>query len=236
MDNISIVIPVLNEEDNLENLINEIMKNHLIEIITEIILVDDFSKDNSKIIILSLSKIFNKIKFYAHDKNYGQSKALLTGIKNAKNNIIITLDADGQNNPNDIKNLYKCYIKKNKIKLVGGIRKVRKDSLTKIYSSKIANKIRKFILNDDCEDSGCSLKIFDKEMFLKLPFFDGLHRFLPALFKYSGSENVFIEVDHRERKYGYSKYDNLYRAIKGIIDLYKVKKIINNINNGKLYK
>lgn len=229
MEKVSIVIPVYNEQENIENLINEIMNISVIDFISEIIIVNDHSSDNSINIILKLQSIFNKIKLINHEHNCGQSKSIHTGISHATTNTIITLDGDLQNNPSDIPELMKIYFSDINIKLVSGIRIKRKDSLSKILSSKIANYIRNFILDDDCVDTGCGLKLFDRNLFLKLPFFNGIHRFLPALFKYSGSKNVFIEVDHRKRVFGKSNYGNLYRGINGLIDLIKVKKIINKL-------
>ena len=135
-----------------------------------------------------------------------------------------------QNNPNDIPSLINLY-NSDSFKLVGGIRKKRKDNLTKIISSYLANKIRSFILKDDCKDTGCSLKIFDKDIFLKFPYFDGLHRFLPALFKGYGYKTSFIEVDHRKRYKGISKYGTLSRLIWGVRDIFKVLNIIKNNKN-----
>ena len=114
--------------------------------------------------------------------------------------------------------------------MVCGIRKNRKDNIIKIISSKIANKIRSIILDDGCTDTGCSLKVFDKTIFLSLPFFDGLHRFLPALFKGYGKMNYFVNVHHRPRNSGISKYGTLDRLFKGIIDIIRVNRIIKNYN------
>ena len=128
-----------------------------------------------------------------------------------------------------IKNGYEGMIKNgnNKVFLLGGLRLNRKDNLWKIVSSKIANRVRKTILQDDCLDTGCSLKIFFKKKYLEIPFFDGNHRFLPALFKGFGKNTLFMEVDHRSRIAGISKYGTLDRLFKGIYDLIKVKNIIN---------
>ena len=120
------------------------------------------------------------------------------------------------------------YILNNDIQLVGGIRINRQDNTIKIISSKIANYIRKMILKDNCKDTGCSLKVFNKKIFLTFPYFDGIHRFLPALFIGFGYKTFFIDVNHRKRKYGVSKYGTINRLFKGIRDLYKVKKIIKN--------
>ena len=120
--------------------------------------------------------------------------------------------------------------------MLGCIRVKRKDTTIKIISSKVANYIRQLILKDDCVDTGCSLKIFDKEIFLLFPFFTGLHRFLPALFKAHGCKTKFENVDHRKRNKGVSKYGVYNRVFRGIIDIIKVLNIIKNIKNDKLFK
>ena len=225
----SIIIPLFNEENNIKLLIEEIseaLKNY--NYLYEIILINDGSEDNTLNVIKSIN--LKNLKIIENVKNYGQSYSLREGIKNANNNIIITLDGDMQNNPNDIPSLINLY-NSDSFKLVGGIRKKRKDNLTKIISSYLANQIRSFILKDDCKDTGCSLKIFDKDIFLKFPYFDGLHRFLPALFKGYGYKTSFIEVDHRKRYKGISKYGTLSRLIWGVRDIFKVLNIIRNNKN-----
>ena len=202
--NFSIVIPIFNEEKNIINLINEIEKNIKQKYDYVIIFVNDNSADNSINIFKKLNSDL-KIQLINNKFHYGQSRSVLIGIQNSKYNNIVTLDGDGQNNPKDIKSLVNLYFSKN-YKLIGGIRFKRKDSIIKIFASRIANIIRSFILDDDCIDTGCSLKIFDKIIFLEFPFFDGIHRFLPALFKGFGHKTFFVEVDHRPRIYGTSKY------------------------------
>ena len=225
---LSIVIPVYNEEDNIINLYDEIIEtlksNSIISY--EIVFVDDSSTDNSNQVIKKLLIINNKVKLIHNKLNSGQSFSLCKGIQCANNNTIITLDGDGQNNPNDIINLLNIF-KDSNYKLVGGIRRNRKDTYIKIISSKLANKIRKVILNDNCDDTGCGLKIFNKDIFLKFKFFDGIHRFLPALFFAYGHKTFFVEVDHRERSFGTSKYGTFKRLISGIINIVRVRKIIN---------
>ena len=225
----SIIIPLFNEENNIKLLIEEIseaLKNYNYSY--EIILINDGSEDNTLNVIKSIN--LKNLKIIENVKNYGQSYSLREGIKNSNNNIIITLDGDMQNNPNDIPSLINLY-NSDSYKLVGGIRKKRNDNLTKIISSYLANKIRSFILKDDCKDTGCSLKIFDKDIFLKFPYFDGLHRFLPALFKGYGYKTSFIVVDHRKRYKGISKYGTLSRLIWGVRDIFKVLNIIRNNKN-----
>ena len=221
-DQFSIVVPVFNEQENIIILINEI-KHVLKKYSYEIVIVDDCSNDDTKKLF---SVKIDKCNFITHKTNKGQSEAIRTGIINSNYNNIITIDGDLQNDPKDMQNLIKIYNSKPNISLIGGIRKKRKDNYIKVLSSKIANFIRQLILNDNCSDTGCGLKIFDKKIFLNLPFFNGIHRFLPALFKGFGYETFFIEVNHRERKAGYSNYGTFDRLLKGIKDIYRVRKII----------
>jgi dolichol-phosphate mannosyltransferase len=226
---LSIVIPIYNEEKNLTKLISEInlaLKNYSNY---EIIIVNDFSTDSSSDILESLNS--KKINIFNNSRNMGQSYSLYKGIQKSKNNIIISIDGDGQNNPKDIPYLIEKYISNDAIKLVGGIRKNRKDNIVKIVSSRLANLLRSKIFDDGCSDTGCSLKVFDKSIFLKYPYFNGIHRFIPALFRGVEAESIFIFVDHRKRLYGQSNYGTFYRMIKGIIDIIKVKRIIYNIRN-----
>ena len=217
----SIVIPIYNESKNLDSLVSEIFLalkgiNNF-----ELILVNDGSTDNSKQVLEKLKKNY-LITIINLNHNKGQSFAIWQGIKKSKYNDVITMDGDGQNNPTDIKKLIEFYFSDTTLSLVGGIRKKRKDSLVKIYSSKVANFIRSKILNDDCIDTGCSLKIFKKDVFLAFPFFNGIHRFLPALFKGYGKKTFYIDVDHRSRNLGISKYGTFDRLFKGVIDIFRV--------------
>ena len=225
MPNFSIVIPLYNESTNIEKLVPEIFHSLTKYQKYELILINDGSNDNTLEVIEKIKKKYSLI-LINNETNKGQSYSIWNGIINSNYNTIVTIDGDGQNNPNDIPKLLEIYFSKKIFALVGGIRKKRKDSLLKIISSKIANKVRSLILNDDCIDTGCSLKVFDKDIFLLFPFFDGLHRFLPALFKGYGMNIFFVDVDHRPRISGISKYGTLDRLYKGIIDIIRVKKII----------
>jgi len=227
-NNFSIIIPVYNEINNIEKLFNEIRFTLNNFDAYQIIFIDDGSTDDSQDILKDLEnkKLIQLIK---NKKNIGQSYSIYKGIKNAKYETIITLDGDGQNNPNDIPKLLKMYNETNN-KLIGGIRINRKDNYIKKISSIIANNIRRFILKDNCKDTGCSLKIFDRKIFLSFPYFDGLHRFLPALFKGYGYNTDFINVSHRQRNSGNSKYGTLDRLFKGVRDIFIVNSIIKKIN------
>lgn len=231
MQKISLIIPVYNEEGNISFLLDEIIQTQIFNTINEVILIDDCSTDTSIEKIEQYSKKIDKIILLKHSKNFGQSKCILTAARFTSSEILVTLDADCQNNPNDIKKLLDEYIKYDDVKLVGGIRRKRKDNIFKKVSSRTANFIRRIILKDDCTDTGCSLKVFDRNTFLSLPYFNGIHRFIPALYKYSNSRNIFIDVDHRLRKSGESKYGFNNRFYKGIIDIFRVRKIIKKIRN-----
>ena len=221
----SIVIPVYNEEKNIVILLEEILfcldsyKNY------EIIIVNDSSTDNTLESIKKNIKNQN-LKVINNTKNVGQSYSIYNGIRNSSNDIIITIDGDGQNDPSDISKLLKNYTENKELKLVGGLRLKRKDNLVKVISSKLANYIRKKILKDNCSDTGCSLKVFDKKIFLDFPMFDGIHRFLPALFSGYGYKTLYLPVNHRPRNYGISKYGTMNRLFKGIRDTIYVYKIL----------
>tara|TARA_Y100001970_G_scaffold129887_1_gene160160 strand:- start:36496 stop:37179 length:684 start_codon:yes stop_codon:yes gene_type:complete len=224
----SIVIPVYNEKNNIKVLIEEILISIKKKYIFEIIIVNDCSTDDTLLEINKLS--FKSLLLLTNNKNMGQSYSIAKGIKKSKFDTIITIDADGQNDPKDILSLVNLYFSKKNISLIGGIRKNRKDSLIKIYSSIIANKFRAWALNDNCPDTGCALKIFNKNIFLSFPYFDGIHRFLPALFKGFGHKTQFIIVNHRSRLSGKSKYGTFDRLFKGLFDIIRVKIILNKSN------
>ena len=215
--NISIVIPVYNEAENINELNNEIKtvceKNNYNY---EIIFVDDASSDNTRNIIKTLSPV----KYICFRKNFGQTAAMDAGIKASKHEIIITMDGDRQNNPNDIPLLIE-HLEKNDLDVVSGWRKNRKDSISKHLVSRCANILRKILINDGIHDSGCSLKVYKKECFDELNLYGEMHRFIPALLKIKGYKIGEIEVNHRPRQAGKTKY-NWKRSIKGFIDMLSV--------------
>ena len=231
---LSIIIPTYNEEKNIFNLYEEI-KNNLNKHIAsyEILFVNDYSKDNTKNLIDKIIINNNNVKILNNKENIGQSLSLIRGIKIAKSNTICTIDGDGQNNPKDIIKLFKIYKINQDVKLVSGVRNRRKDSYNKILASKFANFVRRIVLGDNCPDTGCSLKIFDKNIFLTFPEFNGLHRFIPSFFEAMNFEVVYSNVDHRKRMYGSSNYGNFRRALLGINHIIYVKKKINLIRSSK---
>lgn len=222
---ITVVVPVLNEEKNIEPLIKEISASNAP--ISEIIYVDDGSTDQTLNVLRSLRLKYPALRIIHHDVKSGQSSALWTGIRAAGNDLIATLDGDGQNDPADIALVYKAYAEactgKDGRIMVAGQRKKRQDSLAKRLSSRFANKLRSTILKDQTRDTGCSLKLFRRHDYLALPYFNHMHRFLPALMMREGVRIVHVDVSHRPRTSGISKYGTLDRALVGISDLIGVR-------------
>ena len=225
---ISVVIPIYNEEGNIINLIDELIPI-VDKIGGEIIIVDDNSSDASRDLILKKKNNINiEILLLEHAKQYGQSAGLLTGIKAAKNDLIVTLDGDGQNDPKDITSMLKVWEdnNENSYLLVIGHRQNRQDNWSRRYASLMAKRFRKFILKDSTPDSGCGIKVFSRNLFLSLPYFDHIHRFLPALTRRHGGSVISHIVSHRNRSSGVSKYSNWQRFRVGLIDLYGVSWLI----------
>ena len=225
---ISVVIPIYNEEGNIINLIDELIPI-VDKIGGEIIIVDDNSNDASRDLILKKKNNVNiEILLLQHAKQYGQSAGLLTGIKAAKNDLIVTLDGDGQNDPKDINSMLKVWEdnNENSYLLVIGHRQNRQDNWSRRYASLMAKRFRKFILKDSTPDSGCGIKVFSRNLFLSLPYFDHIHRFLPALTRRHGGSVISHIVSHRNRSSGVSKYSNWQRFRVGLIDLYGVSLLI----------
>ena len=218
---ISIVIPIYNEQDNIIQLIKEVRAALEKKINYEIIIVDDGSDDNTYEAVNKIKKNNKNITIISHIKNYGQSVGLRTGITEANSEYIVTLDGDGQNDPADIPKLLEAFnaADDRAYRMVTGHRVNRRDSLSKRIGSRLANWVRSRLLNDANPDTGCALKLFEREMFLRLPYFDHMHRFLPALAKRAGCHVTVVPVNHRGRLHGQSKYSNFGRLIVGIPDL-----------------
>jgi dolichol-phosphate mannosyltransferase len=223
---LSVVIPVCNEEESIGTLINEITHALDGQYQHEIIVIDDGSTDNTLEVLLKIKQDLSTLRIIKHLKNSGQSTAVRTGVQHAKSNWIATLDGDGQNDPADIPNLYSELVDNQNSDpwlVVAGYRKKRKDTWLKRISSKYANGIRDKLLRDGTPDTGCGLKIFSRDSFLALPYFDHMHRYIPALFQRQGGRVVSVEVNHRYRMQGTSKYGFHNRLWVGIVDILGVR-------------
>ncbi len=217
---ISVVVPVHNEVDNIEPLIKKILAALQGLGASEILYVDDCSRDGTPEKLVNLKRQNDVLRVLTHQKQSGQSAAIRSGIKAARGTLIITLDGDGQNDPADIPKLLNAYRDHARANvMICGHRARRQDSLTKKVSSQIANGIRARLLGDSTPDTGCGLKVFRRDDFLDLPSFDHMHRFLPALMLRNGGEVVSVEVSHRPRERGKSKYGTFDRLWVGITDL-----------------
>jgi dolichol-phosphate mannosyltransferase len=220
INQLSVVVPVRNEQDNVANLITEI--NAALNGVThEIVYVDDGSTDETLSRLKTLQSQFNQLRIVCHAKSCGQSTAVRSGVKHAQYDWVATLDGDGQNDPADILKLMAAITEE--IDLAGGNRRAsRRDTWIKRMSSVIANTVRSKMLNDDTPDTGCGLKLFKRDAFLDLPYFDHMHRFLPALIKRRGGKIISVPVSHRNREHGKSNYGTLDRLMVGIVDLFGV--------------
>lgn len=219
---LSIVIPVFNEAENIANLIQELISVLNGKLFFEIVVVDDGSTDSTADLLMQYRDTYPHLRALRLTTNCGQSAALIAGIQAACSDWIVTMDGDGQNDPADIIMLFQKArnFAVDEHPLVVGTRINRRDSWLRKMSSRIANAIRQSLLHDDCPDTGCSLKVFEKELFEQLPKFNHMHRFLPALFKREGATIVNVTVNHRPRVHGESKYGVINRLWVGIIDLF----------------
>ncbi len=217
MKKISIVIPVYNEQGNIEALHKEIVNVCKKNTYTyEIIFVDDGSTDKTALIAQKLIPV----KYIQLRKNFGQTAAMDAGIKHAKFPLIITMDGDRQNDPHDIPKLIN-FLEKNDLDIVSGWRKKRKDRILKRFISGGAHFLRKLIINDGIHDSGCSLKIYRSICFDNISLYGEIHRFIPALLKIKGFSIGEIEVNHRPRVSGKTKY-SWRRTFKGFLDMLSI--------------
>lgn len=221
MPKISVVVPVYNEEENVAKLVDEISMA-LSGTKYEMIFVNDASTDKTLAVLTSLKKTYPELRAISHRKNAGQSRAVRSGVMAAQSKYIATLDGDGQNDPADIPALFKQITREDApqgLALVGGRRAKRQDSWAKKLGSRFGNGVRKKLLKDQADDTGCGLKVFTRDAFLRLPYFDHVHRYIPALMLREGYEIEFCDVNHRHREFGVSKYTNFGRLIVSIADL-----------------
>ena len=219
---ISVVVPVFDEEGAAPALAREIAtafagRNF------EIVFVDDASRDDTRAALKAIRAEIPQLRVLAHRKNAGQSRAIRTGVLGARGAVVVTLDGDGQNDPADGPKLVDALTSgPPELALVGGERVKRQDSQAKRMASRVGNGVRKRLLKDTANDTGCGLKAFRREAFLRLPYFDHIHRYLPALMQREGYRTAFLPVNHRHRQTGVSKYTNLGRLWVSLSDLFGV--------------
>src|SRR5688572_23516937 len=217
---LSVVVPVFNEQDNVAPLVGEIVQALRGVVAFEIVYVDDCSRDGTLGALTALQATTPELRVLRHATQSGQSTAIRNGIKAARGAWIATLDGDGQNDPADIPKLLAARdAAAPEVKLFAGWRVDRRDSGSKRWASRWANAIRARMLRDDTPDTGCGIKLFERVVFLDLPYFDHMHRYLPALVQRAGWKTLSVPVNHRHRTAGVSKYNNLNRALVGIRDL-----------------
>jgi dolichol-phosphate mannosyltransferase len=217
---VSIVVPVRNEAENVSPLIAEIVAALDGRWVYEIIYVNDGSTDATAERIAAAMKQRANLRQIRHATSSGQSAAVRSGVRAARGAIVATLDGDGQNNPAFLPDLISAVENGgDRVGLAAGQRVGRKDTGFKKIQSRIANGVRSAILRDGTRDTGCGLKAFRRDVFLAMPYFDGLHRFLPALMRREGYEIAYVDVIDRQRRFGASNYGFFDRLWIGIMDL-----------------
>jgi glycosyltransferase involved in cell wall biosynthesis len=224
---LSILIPAHNEADNILPLLAEIdavlKRPGLAPFLpAEVIVIDDGSTDAMSAQLKTALASNPRLRVLRHDRRSGQSAAVQSGARAARGEWIATLDGDGQNDPADLERLAAALSANPDLAFASGLREKRRDTFSRRFASRFANKLRQSILRDGCTDSACGLKIFRRDAFLALPGFDGMHRFMPALFLSYGYRAVYIPINHRPRQRGVSKVTNAGRALIGITDLFGV--------------
>jgi glycosyltransferase involved in cell wall biosynthesis len=218
---ISVVVPAYNEVDCLRPFtveVVEVMRGLGREF--EILFVDDGSSDGTRDLMYQLADDYPEVHFIGFKHNCGQTSAMAAGFKHARGDIIVTLDSDMQNDPHDIPTLLEQL---DQYDVVCGWRQKRNDNLVRRISSRVANCVRNKLSDEEIADVGCSLKAYKKECFESLKLFEGMHRFLPTLFKMEGFTVVEVPVNHRQRELGTSKYNIRNRIVKAFVDLLAVR-------------
>ena len=226
---VSVVIPVCNEQDNVLPLAREIHAALEGRYRYETIFVDDGSTDGTAEAVRAARRDgMPEIRLIRHSVRSGQSAAVATGVREARAPWIATLDGDGQNDPADIPNLLDAArtAASPRLRLVMGNRTTRRDTWLRRLSSRVANGVRGWMLKDGTPDTGCGIKVFDRAVFVDMPRFNHMHRFMPALYQREGYEVVSVPVNHRERTRGKSKYGLHNRLWVGIVDLFGVMWLI----------
>jgi dolichol-phosphate mannosyltransferase len=215
----SVVIAVFNEAENVVPVTQELLRAAGAIGLFEVIFVDDGSSDDTVDRLRALRAQGDPIRILRHDRRCGKTAALVTGIAAARAPWIVTMDGDGQDNPGEIPGMLQAAWSDEQSPLVAGIRTRRNDPLPRRIATRFANGLRQKLLRDGCPDTACGFKAFRRDDFLRLPAFEGMHRFLPALFQTYGHPLVCYPVAHRARLKGRSKYTNFGRALVGIADL-----------------
>ena len=232
---LSVVVPVKDEAENVAPLAREIAAAIADLGPSEIIFVDDGSSDATPRILAALKAEIPALRVIVHGKNAGQSRAIRTGVRAAQADIVVTLDGDGQNDPADIPKLTAMFRDGDaRLGLVAGVRVRRQDTLAKRWASRLANRFRNWLLNDGATDTGCGLKACRREVFLSLPYFDHIHRYLIAMTLREGYEVRYVDVSHRPRTRGTSKYGVWDRALVGISDLFGVRWLQKRFRGGAI--
>lgn len=223
---ISVIIPAKNEAKNITPLLEEV-RVALAGEVYEVIVVDDGSTDGTFAELCALKKGgFAELRILRHANSLGQSTSLYHAALASRGQWLVTLDGDGQNDPADIPGML-ALVRGTEggadaVKLVAGIRVTRRDNASKRWASRFANRLRMRLLQDATPDTGCGLKLIEKRFFLGLPYFDHMHRFIPALVQRHNGNMINCPVNHRPRGAGVSKYGNMDRALAGILDLFGV--------------
>lgn len=219
----SVVVPAHNEAENVGPLIEEILAATRGFPPREVIIVDDGSSDSTAEEVLKAAARHPEVVLVRHHGRFGQSAGVRSGAEAASAPWIVTLDGDGQNDPADIPALIAAAESAEPApELVAGLRRKRRDSLSKRLASRFANGLRSRLLGDRCPDTGCGLKLIRRELLLSLPYFNALHRFLPALVQIHGRPMAMAAVNHRPRERGRTKYSNWQRGLVGLFDLFGV--------------
>lgn len=233
---LSVVIPVCDEAESIPVVLRELLTKAGAAYDLDVVVVDDGSRDGSPDVVEGLARQESRIRLVRHRARYGKSAALRTGVAAARARWVATIDGDGENDPDDLVAMARRIdpARIGDVGLVAGNHRRRTAGPWRLIASRIANAIRRRALQDDCPDTACGLKVIPRDLFMALPYFDSLHRYLPALVRRYGFEVVNMPVDDRPRISGQSKYTNLRRALVGIVDLLGVYWLLRRTSVGAL--